>query len=146
MERRDQVILTNMCMIRDGSKVLVEEKMGRGVKGIIFPGGHVERHEPIVDSVIREVKEETGLTIQDPKLCGIKEWIEEDGSRYMVFLFRASRFTGELTSSSEGRVFWVKKEDAARQPLASGVAPMLEVFFGDFPREIFWRNGVPEIL
>lgn len=65
MERRERVVLENMCMIRDGSKVLVEEKIGKDIKGIIFPGGHVEEHEPIVDSVIREIREETGLTIKD---------------------------------------------------------------------------------
>ena len=42
-------------------------------KGIIFPDGHVEEHEPVVDSVIRETQEDTGLTIENPGLCGIKE-------------------------------------------------------------------------
>ena len=78
MEKAERVILTNLCMIRDGSKVLVEEKVGKGADGIIFPGGHVEAHEPIVDAVIREMKEETGLTITSPRLCGVKEWINED--------------------------------------------------------------------
>ena len=104
MERTEQVILTNLCMIYSGSKVLVEEKVGKGADGIIFPGGHVEAHEPIVDAVIREMKEETGLTISDPRLCGVKEWINEDGSRYIVFLFKTDRFSGELASSDEGRV------------------------------------------
>ena len=111
MERAERVILTNLCMIRDGSKVLVEEKVGKGADGIIFPGGHVEAHEPVVDAVIREMKEETGLTITGPRLCGVKEWINEDGSRYVVFLFTADQFTGELVSSAEGRVFWMEKED-----------------------------------
>ena len=114
MERTEKVILTNMCMVRNGSKVLVEDKRSVWANGIIFPGGHVEEHEPIVDSVIREVREETGLTIENPRMCGIKEWINEDGSRYVVFLFTADRFTGELTSSSEGRVFWMEKEDVPK--------------------------------
>jgi 8-oxo-dGTP diphosphatase len=84
-------------MIYDGTRVLVEEKVGRDAGGITFPGGHVEEHEPVVDSVIREMKEETGLDIEAPKLCGVKEWINEDGSRYVVFLYRADQFTGELT-------------------------------------------------
>ena len=109
MEHPEKVILTNMCMIRNGSKVLVEEKVGKGAGGIIFPGGHVEDREPIMDSVIREIKEETGLTVIKPRLCGIKEWINEDGSRYIVFLFTADQFRGELASSSEGRVFWMEK-------------------------------------
>lgn len=108
MENPEKVILTNMCMIFDGTKLLVQEKVGKGFKGITCPGGHVEPGEPIVDSVIREIKEETGLTIKSPKLCGIKDWFEEDGKRYMVFIFRADEFEGKLTSSEEGRVFWAE--------------------------------------
>ena len=111
MERTERVTLTNMCMIYDGTRVLVEEKVGRDAGGITFPGGHVEEHEPVVDSVIREMKEETGLDIEAPKLCGVKEWINEDGSRYVVFLFKTDRFSGELASSAEGRVFWMEKDD-----------------------------------
>ena len=114
MERTEWVILTNLCMIRDGSKVLVEEKTGKDAGGIIFPGGHVEEHEPVVDAVIREMKEETGLDIEKPRLCGVKEWINRDGSRYLVFLFTADRFSGELASSAEGRVFWMEKEDVLK--------------------------------
>ena len=114
MEHTERVILTNLCMIRDGTRVLVEEKTGRDAGGIIFPGGHVEPGEPVTDSVIREMKEETGLNIERPKLCGVKEWINEDGSRYLVFLFTADRFTGELASSDEGRVFWMEKEDVLK--------------------------------
>ena len=114
MERTERVILTNLCMIQDGTKVLVEEKTGKGADGIIFPGGHVEEHEPVVDSVIREMKEETGLTIENPKMCGIKEWINEDGSRYLVFLFKTARFSGELVSSDEGKVFWMEKDEVLK--------------------------------
>ena len=114
MERAERVILTNLCMIVDGTKILVQDKVGKGADGIILPGGHVEEHEPIVDSVIREMKEETGLDIRNPRLCGVKEWINEDGSRYVVFLFRADQFSGELVSSDEGRVFWMEKDDVLK--------------------------------
>ena len=114
MEHTERVILTNLCMIRDGSKVLVQEKVGKGADGIIFPGGHVEENEPVTDSVIREMKEETGLDIESPRLCGVKEWINPDGSRYLVFLFTADRFSGELVSSDEGRVFWMEKDEVLR--------------------------------
>ena len=114
MERTEQVTLTNLCMIVNGTKILVQDKVGGDAGGIILPGGHVEEHEPVVDSVIREMKEETGLDIRNPRLCGIKEWINEDGSRYVVFLFRAEEFSGELVSSEEGRVFWMEKEDVLK--------------------------------
>ena len=61
--------------------------------------------------MIREIKEETGLTISNLEFCGIKDWVEEDGSRYMVFLYRTRKYSGELISSSEGEVFWMPVED-----------------------------------
>ena len=148
MERTERVILTNMCMIRDGSRVLVEEKVGPYAGGITFPGGHVEDHEPIVDSVIREMKEETGLTIVSPRLCGVKEWINEDGSRYVVFLFRADRFSGELISSDEGRVFWAERDEVLKMHWIWHLDDILRVMEGDSPAELFldaadeWRPVV----
>ena len=137
MERTERVVLTNMCMVRDGSKVLVEEKVGYGVKGIILPGGHVEEHEPITDSVIREIKEETGLTIEKPALCGIKEWINEDGSRYIVFLFTADRFSGELKSSSEGQVFWMEAGDVLKTNWIWHLDDLMRIFADGEFAELF---------
>ena len=74
MERTETVILTNMCMICDAKgNVLVEDRVDPGWQGIAFPGGHVEWHEPFTDAIIREVKEETGLTVSDLELCGLKD-------------------------------------------------------------------------
>ena len=141
MERTERVILTNMCMIQDGSRVLVEDKISKWANGIIFPGGHVEEHEPVVDSVIREIKEETGLDIEAPRLCGIKEWINEDGSRYVVFLFRADRFTGELKSSSEGRVFWITREQFSKMPVLWHMRELLQIMDSDQYSELFFEKG-----
>ena len=55
-------------------------------------GGHIEAHEGLVESVIREVKEETGLTIKNPKLVGMKHFYTTDNERYLVFLYRTSDF------------------------------------------------------
>lgn len=95
-----------MCLICDETRILVEEKCGTSYSGgLVFPGGHVEKNESLQDSVIREMKEETGLTIKNPKLCGVKDWIEKDGTRYLVLLYKTDEFEGELKSSEEGRVF-----------------------------------------
>ena len=137
MDKPEQVILTNMCMIQNGSKVLVEDKRSIWANGIVFPGGHVEAHEPIVDSVIREMKEETGLTITNPQLCGIKEWINEDGSRYIVFLFKTESFSGELASSDEGRVFWAKKDEVLKMNWIWHMDGIMQIMDSDHPAELF---------
>ena len=94
MNRKTSVELTNMCMIYDDKgNVLVEEKLVQNSKGLIFPGGHVESNESVVDSMIREIQEETGLTISNLQFCGIKDWIEFDGSRYMVFLYKTNTYS-----------------------------------------------------
>lgn len=128
MARTETVTLTNMCMVTDGTKVLVQNRVDPDWSGYTFPGGHVEKGESFTDAVIREVREETGLTIQSPRLCGIKDWPEEDGSRYMVLLYRADRFTGTLMSSGEGEVNWVELDELRSLPLADSMANMLRVF------------------
>lgn len=55
MSREVQVELTNMCMVCDGDKVLVQNRVKPGWPGITFPGGHVEPGESVTASVIREV-------------------------------------------------------------------------------------------
>lgn len=100
MERKSQIELTNMCLVCDETRILVEEKRGTSYPGgLIFPGGHVEKDESLRDSVIREIREETGLTIRNPKLCGVKDWIEKDGTRYLVLLYKTNEFEGELKKS-----------------------------------------------
>ena len=106
MARAEDVELTNMCMLCDGKgNVLVQDKKGNAAwHGWSFPGGHVEKGEYVTPSVIREMKEETGLTIENPKLCGIKEFHKTaDGNRYIVFLYVTDRFSGELSRPPKAR-------------------------------------------
>ena len=137
MARKEQVTFTNMCMVRDGSRVLVEDRVDPGWPGIVFPGGHVEEGEPFADAVIREVWEETGLTIEAPRLCGVKDWYDENG-RYVVLLYRADRFTGALRSSQEGRVFWVALDELPDMNLASSMPETIRVFLDDNLSELYF--------
>lgn len=108
MSRKSVIELTNMCLIYTEDKILVQEKTGTKYEGgLVFPGGHVEEGESLRDSIIREIKEETGLTISKPQPCGYKDWIQEDGTRYIVLLYKTDIFSGEIRSSNEGRVFWL---------------------------------------
>ena len=145
MARMEEVELTNICMVCDGKgNVLVQNKKGdRTWHGWNFPGGHVEQGEFVTPSVIREVREETGLTIENPKLCGIKEFQkEQDGKRFIVFLYVASRFSGELRSSAEGDVFWYPLSELKRsKKLADGFSEMLPVFTSDEISEVFYTKN-----
>ena len=138
MSREVAVELTNMCVVCDGTRVLVQDRVGRAWSGITFPGGHVEPGESITASVIREVKEETGLTIESPRLCGIKDWMREDGSRYMVLLFKAEKFSGSLASSREGNVFWAERSQLPHMNLARSMRETIEVLLDDTLSELYY--------
>lgn len=144
MSRTEEVELTNMCMICDGKgNVLVQNKKNNPTwHGWNFPGGHVEKGEYVTPSVIREIKEETGLTIENPKLCGIKEFHKmKDGKRYIVFLYVATHFSGELKSSVEGEVFWYPLSELhLSKELAGGFEEMLPVFTSDEISEVFYAH------
>lgn len=142
--RAEVVTLTNMCMIYDDKgNVLVQDKVDEKWGGLTFPGGHIEKGESFVDSVIREVYEETGLTIEKPRICGTKDWEREDGSRYLVVFYKTNRFRGDLKSSEEGEVKWMSLEEMKRGNLADGMADMLRVFLEDDINEFHYvkENG-----
>ena len=138
MSRMENCILTNMCMIYDGDKILVQDRRNPDWGGVTFPGGHVELGESFVESVIREVKEETGLSISNVSLCGIKQWSDKNQSyRYIVLFYKTDSYSGELKSSSEGDVFWINKTDLKNYKLAEGFDGMFEVFENDTLTENF---------
>ena len=144
----ESVTLTNMCMICDGDKVLVQDRRDPAWPGITFPGGHVEEGESFTDAVIREVWEETGLRITAPRLVGIKDWYS-DASRYIVLLYQADRFSGTLHSSEEGEVWWEALDDLPKRKLANDMEAMLRVFLEEDISEFYYRytddEWIPEL-
>ena len=110
MSRIENVELTVLCLIEDGDKILLQNRVKKDWQGYALPGGHVESGESFVDAVIREMKEETGLTIIEPRMVGVKQFPIEDG-RYIVLLFKATQWSGDLVSSEEGQMEWIKYSD-----------------------------------
>ncbi len=139
----EKTILTNMCMICDGDMVVVQDRVGDSWTGIAFPGGHVEENESFTDALIREIFEETGLTVAHPRLCGIKNWFRDDGTRYIVLLYRTDEFEGELRSSDEGKVFWAKLSELGNMNLASGMRELIECYTDENISELYYvrKNG-----
>ncbi len=107
MSKTERAELTVLCLIRRGEEILLQNRTKADWRGYALPGGHVEPGESIVDAVIREMQEETGLTIHHPRLCGIKHFPIAQG-RYLVFLFETEEFEGQLRGSEEGSVEWVR--------------------------------------
>lgn len=141
MARTEVVTITNMCMIYNGEKLLVQDKVGAdNWNGITFPGGHVEKGEPFTDAVIREVKEETGLTISNPMLCGVKDWVNDDGFRYMVLLYKTDKFEGELSESEEGKVYWIDRKDMSKMKIAHDMDLLMNVFLDDKLSEFYYQR------
>lgn len=144
MARRETVTLTNMCMIYDEQgNILVQERLDPEWPGVTFPGGHVEPGESFTKAVIREVWEETGLTIEKPRLCGLKQFWEDDGTRYIVILYKTDQFSGELRSSSEGKMFWIKRSELEQYQLPVGFDQMICLFEDDGLGEqmVYEENG-----
>ncbi|MGT2757080.1 8-oxo-dGTP diphosphatase [Streptococcus ovuberis] len=139
MPKTENVVLTNMCMVTDGTKVLVQNRKDPDWPGLVFPGGKIEPNEPFVSSAIREVFEETGLTVSDLQLCGIKQFTHNEGLyRYIVFLYKTSTFSGDLCSSDEGEVFWLERSELMQHSLADGFAEMLPIFEDDQLSELYF--------
>ncbi|HBY20907.1 MAG TPA: DNA mismatch repair protein MutT [Clostridiales bacterium] len=136
------VSLMNMCMIEDKEgNVLVQERVNKKWNGVAFPGGKIENKESIYASVIREVKEETGLDISSINFCGIKDWYEEkDDKKFLIFLFKTNIYKGTLIDETyEGKNFWVKKDDLKNLKLAEGFLGDMELFLNNETFEIFWE-------
>ena len=141
MAEMENAIFTNMCMVYDGAgNILVQNRRNPNWPGITFPGGHVEHGESFSGSVIREVKEETGLDIQRPVLCGVKQFQTKEDARYVVLFYKTDRFSGMLRSSEEGDVFWIKRSELETYSLADDFEKMLEVFESSEISEFYYSK------
>ena len=130
-----------MCMIQDGrGNVLALDKVNDSYTGTTFPGGHVEPGELFFQSMIREVWEETGLTIENPEFRGLYHW-HKDGVHHVITLYRAYTFCGELESSEEGRVYWISLEELKAKKLASGMEYVLEMMESETIKRMLCTPG-----
>ena len=139
MARTEHAIFTVLCMVSDGNgNILVEDRLDPSWPGICFPGGHVEPGESFTEAAIRETQEETGLTIEDPQLCGVKQFQTADHARYVVFFYKATHYHGTLRASCEGEVFWIARSDLSKYRLVDDFMDMVKVFESDDLSEFYY--------
>ena len=128
--RTEQVELTVLCLIHNEDSYLLQDRVKEDWKGYTLPGGHIEPGESIVDAVVREMKEETGLMIKSPRLCGVKQFPIE-GGRYIVFLFETDQFEGKVVDSDEGKMHWAKISELLNVNLVDDFDDLIEVMLSD---------------
>ncbi len=144
----------NMTMVvREDGKVLVLDRIKTDWPGLTFPGGKVEKGESFTASAIREIKEETGLTVSSPIPCGTVHWADKKtGYRYIEFLYKASSFEGELIGeTNEGKVFWMDPEELlSSDRLSPNFGHYLPLFLDGGYSELFFEwdgvswDGIPQ--
>lgn len=73
-------------------------------------GGHFEKGESPEDCLLREVKEETGLTLDSFDFRGIVTFVYNDEPAEYMHLFTSKNFSGTLIDCDEGKLEWVSFE------------------------------------
>ena len=113
----------------------------------------MEAGESITASTVREIREETGLTVSNLRMCGVVEWevpekpkntVWQDNipnSKYIVFMFRTSTFTGELKSSAEGKMEWMTLDEMRRGGLAPHMEEYIRVLLDDDVPQAYGISG-----
>lgn len=111
MEKTTKIVMGNVCFIvdRKNNKVLLikrnREPMQAMYTGV---GGKTLPEESPFDSCIREAKEETGLDISGVRLRGvIKTILDGDDSSWILWVYTAGGYRGEMAKCSEGELEWV---------------------------------------
>lgn len=121
------IILTNMCLIRNGNMILVQNRTKKDWPGLTLPGGKVEKDESVYQSVLREVYEETGLRLLSAKDVGYIEWLI-DGDRHLCILFESESYEGELKSNDEGENLFIDIKDLYRYQFSTDFDKILDIY------------------
>ena len=116
--------LTTLCYIEKGDSYLmlhrVSKKHDVNKDKWIGIGGHFEENESPEECLLREAKEETGLTLTSWKFRGIVTFISEGWNTEYLCLYTADGYEGEIIPCNEGVLEWIRKEDLLKLNLWEG--------------------------
>ena len=110
-------------LIKNGKILLIHRIKninGERKEYYVVPGGGIEEKENIKEATIRELKEETGLTLTSYRFRGLVTFISNECEPELMCVFTADGFTGELIECDEGELAWVDKEEVPELPTWEG--------------------------
>ncbi len=116
--------LTTLCYIEQDGRYLMLHRIKKendlNQDKWIGVGGKFEPGESPEECLLREVREETGLTLLEYRFRGIVTFISDEAETEYMHLFTAERFTGRLTGCNEGELVWVPKKEIKKLKLWEG--------------------------
>ena len=126
------MINTTLCYITRGQEVLmlhrVKKKNDINHDKWIGIGGKFLEGESPDECLLREAKEETGLTLTGWKCRGVITFLSDQGGEYM-YLFTADEFEGELKECDEGDLQWVSRDFLYSLPMWAGDKIFLDLLW-----------------
>lgn len=133
----DKSPLTTLCYIEKDNCYLMLHRIKKQVDvnkdKWIGIGGHFEKGESPEECLLREVKEETGLTLKSWKFRGIVTFEAEGWNTEYMCLYTAEEYEGELIECSEGTLEWVEKDKLTSLQLWEGDKIFLKLLAEDYP-------------
>ena len=128
---------TTLCYITRGDQVLmlhrIKKKNDINQDKWIGIGGKFEERESPDECLLREAKEETGLTLTQWKCRGVITFLLEDYPTEYMYVFTADGFTGDLQECDEGDLQWVTREQMSQLPMWEGDKIFLDLIWSDAP-------------
>ena len=145
---RAKTVVATLCYVRSGGRTLMlhrNKKIGDVHLGKWNGlGGKLESGESPDECVVREVREESGLTILDARLRGVLTFPAfRDGEDWLVFVYTATRFEGALGECAEGTLKWIPDVEILGLPVWEGDRIFLPWLKEDrfFSAKFSYRNG-----
>ena len=131
------MINTTLCYITRGDEVLmlhrVKKKNDINHDKWIGIGGKFEDGESPDECILREAKEETGLTLTSWQCRGVVTFLSDEAEGEFMYLFTADDFEGDLTDCPEGDLQWVSREFLDQLPKWEGDQIFLDLLWQDAP-------------
>lgn len=128
---------TTLCYIeREGQYLMlhrVKKENDLNHDKWIGVGGKFEEEESPEDCLLREVREETGLTLLDWRYRGVVTFVSDKWGTEYMHLFTATEFSGELKTCDEGVLEWIDKAALLSLPLWEGDMIFLRLLDSDAP-------------